>query len=33
MQCKVVWIDSNNSELIKDLFNGEHPATIELLGT
>lgn len=33
MQGKVVWIDSNNSELIKAQFNGEHLATIELLGT
>ena len=33
MYGKVVWIDPNNSELIKVHFDGGRIATIELLGT
>ena len=32
MRGKVVWIDPNNSELIKVQFDGGRIATIELLG-
>lgn len=33
MQGKVIWIDSNNPELIKVQFDGERIAIVELLGT
>lgn len=33
MYGKVIWIDPNNSELIKVQFDGGRIATVELLGT